>query len=295
MSYETQAGVSWGMAAKMALMIRVSLAACNDVDRNNCFMAPNDGNDPAEPQVPPEREGNGPPPAELGNSTAEPQLPAPGDEPRGGGEPEPKTSNSAEQSRSDKRSTVIITAFAGIIGAAIGALIGAVSSYIVAQSNNTHEADETQVTRRLTIYADFLTAEADYLNAAARLNAYFGGSVPTDMADISNAYGQVSDKAEKEATAGYQVSLIDSRPVDRELDKIAKQNVTIASMANELYGEMLHVFEITPRDIPGFKIQLDAAKLKDFQSQLDHATDLQSDFIHTAKADMAPPNRGLFS
>jgi hypothetical protein len=240
-------------------------------------------NQPPEHEPQPEAAGNEPTVAQPEQAGDEPQAEPPANDAKAeSAEPEPKTPEPARPSKPESRFS-ILTALISAIAALVGALVGGIASYMVAQSNNTAEAEAALAKSRLTDYADYLTAQIDVSNSAYLLLAYLQDT-SRDTRTLSDAYVDFIAKQEKSVHSDYIVSLIDSDTVDPLRDAMGKQDDAIKETADKLYGQV----------ISNPNIALDPSALKDFKAEIDSSQKLQDNFTDVSRADMTPPKRRLF-
>src|SRR5271157_3324022 len=207
------------LSAPMTCRSRLQLCGCETI----VHMADDGENQPpkheeAQSQPP----ANEPPVAQPRQADDEPKVEAE--------EPRPKAAES--QSKPESRFSVY-TALISAFAALLGVLVGGIASYMVAQSNNTAQADAELVKSRLTNYADFLTAEIDMLDSGYKLLAYLQDP-SRDIYATGDAYREFKANNEKEVHGDYIISLIDSPATDRARSAMGTQNDALAKLADTL-------------------------------------------------------------
>lgn len=206
----------------------------------------------------------------------------PDDEPKVlAGDRERKRPKSASGNRSDRRFT-IITASISASAALLGALVGGISTYMVAQRNNIADADTAQIASRKSAYADYLSAETDLEGAEYKLADTLRDQ-PNNLDAVLSAVNQFNDRKHKEWRVGDIVSLVDSDPVKNARIEIAKEQHKIQHLEETL------VDQASDHKVP------DRSELNEMYTRLDGMSHLQDLFIDSARRDMTPPTRGLFS
>jgi hypothetical protein len=198
-----------------------------------------------------------------------------------GDEPKPETPKSGIRGETDWR-VPLITAAISALAALIGALVGRISSYMVAQSNNTAQADAAQIARRETTYADYITFESDLLRADHDLVDHFRSN-PDDTAAVDPLIRTWTDNYGKWLHTDFIVKVVESPQVFPARNAIYSQNLRIRDL---LQGLIVEVNSHQP---------IDQSALNELHTEFDGMTNLLDAFTQVAQADTRPPNRGLFS
>lgn len=185
-----------------------------------------------------------------------------------------------ETQRSKPDRYTFITAAISALAALIGALIGSISSYVVAQSNNAAEAEAAQISRKEKTYADFITNQTDLIFADSILSDQIE-SHPGDTAKRDQDTNTVNDMYGKWLHTNFIVTVVASGTVDDAREKIYQHNLTIRDLTNDLKHEV----------DSGRPIDETSNKLTDeyFREAV-----LIEDFAQAAKADVAPEKRKPF-
>jgi hypothetical protein len=196
-------------------------------------------------------------------------------------EPNPETPKSGIRSETDWR-VPLITAAISALAALVGALVGGISSYMVSQSNNTAQADEAQIARRETTYADYLTFQSDLVRADHDLVDHFKSN-PEDTAALDPLVKTWTDNYGKWLHTDFIVKVVESPQVFPAREAIYSQNLTIR---NHLQGLIVQVNSHQP---------IDQSALNELYREFDGMTNLVDAFAQVAQADTRPHKWGLFS
>jgi hypothetical protein len=229
-------------------------------------MTGSEENKPPEHEVQPEPAGNEPRVAQPGQADRAPKVEA--------GEADPKT----WRSKPDRYT--LITAGISALAALLGALIGGISSYLVAQSNNAAEAESAQISRKETTYADFITHSSDLLRADNDLTDHYKSN-PADTAEEDQLQNTVSGNYGKWLHTDFIVRVVDSPEVDSARNAIYEHILTIRGLLTELADE---VHSRKP-------INQTTANL---ESEYEGVNVLENTFTKAAKDDVTPSKRKLF-
>jgi hypothetical protein len=195
--------------------------------------------------------------------------------------PEPEMAKSGIRSEADWR-VPLITAAISALAALIGALVGGISSYMVAQSNNTAQADVAQIARRETTYADYITFQSDLLRADNDLVDHFRSN-PDDTAALDPLVKTWTDNYGKWLHTDFIVKVVESPQVFPAREAIHSHNLRIRDL---LQGLVVEVNSHQP---------IDQSALNELHTEFDGMTNLVDAFTQVAQADTTPSKRGLFS
>jgi hypothetical protein len=172
----------------------------------------------------------------------------------------------SEDSKSDWRPPLI-----SALAALLGALIGGLSSYIVAQHNNSDTAEATLKAKRQTDYANYLSAETNLQGVENTLGNYFSRFDPSIVPQIQDAANKYYDLKDKVVNTDYVVALSCSRDVDEARTAIVQQQGSIDkdfhSLADDSRGRQ----------------QLNSGTVQDYVSEVDGLTALFANFTNVAR------------
>jgi hypothetical protein len=208
---------------------------------------------------------------------SEPRVPQPG---QANGEPKVNAGEADPKTRRSKPDLyILITAGISALAALLGALIGGISSYLVAQSNNAAEAESAQISRKETTYADFITHSSDLVRVDSDLTNHYK-SHPADTAEQNQLHDALADEYSKWLHTDFIVRVVDSPEVD--------------SARNEIYRHILIIRDLL-RDLPeevhsGKPIDQTTASL---DSEYNGMYLLVNAFTKAAKDDVTPSKRKL--
>jgi hypothetical protein len=226
-------------------------------------------NKPPEHQILPEPAGNDPRVAQPGQADGGPKVEA--------GEPDPKT----QRSKPDRYT--FITAGISALAALAGALIGGISSYLVAQSNNAAEVEAAQISKKETTYADFITSETDLLRASADVSDHYRLN-PGDTAEEDQVIKTYGENYSKWLHTDFIVRVVDSPAVDSVRNAIYEHILIIKDLNTDLADESAGK--------PPKPMDKTITKLR---SEYDVTLKLESSFTQAAKNDVTPSKRKLLS
>ncbi|MCW2649111.1 MAG: hypothetical protein QOE94_2296 [Mycobacterium sp.] len=196
-------------------------------------------------------------------------------------EPEPETPKSGTRNPSDWR-LPLITAAISALAALSGTVVGGISSYLVAQSNNTAQADAAQIARRESTYADYITYQSDLLRADSDLVDHFKSN-PGDRAGLDLKVKTWTDNYGKWLHTDFIVKVVASPKVFPARNDIYVHNLRIRDL---LQGRIVEVNNSAP---------IDQSALSELYKEFDRMTTFVDRFTQVAQADTTPPTRGLFS
>jgi len=198
---------------------------------------------------------------------------------------EPKTPASAQRSKRESRFSVL-TALISALAALFGALVGGVSSYVVAQCNNTAQADEAQITRRETTYADYMTQQSDFATAQHTLVDALQLIPPPANTQVNAYLEHYRDEHDKSLHSDYSVRLVESPGVDPARKAIFDLNGNINN----------DIISLGPEYNPGLPLNgLNQSDLADLNSRFDAEEGMLDNFPKAAAPDTARRKQGLLS
>lgn len=228
---------------------------------------------PPEPAAQPE-------PADLAANAGQPELAGDGPQVHAG---EPTRREKRKSSRRKKTdSSAWITAVISALAALMGALVGGISSYVVAQSTSTAEADAAQIARRETTYADYITDESDLLRSYGDLADHFRLN-PGDRAEWDAMLKTEADIYTKWLHTDFIVRVVESPGVDQARQAIFDHNLKIKNLWHGLRSQVDNHEPINQHHLQGL------------YSEISGMTSFLDAFTKAAQADLVPPKRGLFS
>ncbi|HZA10092.1 hypothetical protein [Mycobacterium sp.] len=196
-------------------------------------------------------------------------------------EPDPETPKSGIRNKNEWQ-VPLITAAISAFAALTGALVGGISSYIVAQSNNTAQANEALIARKATTYADYITYQSDLLRADNELVEHFKSN-PSDTAAMDPLVKTWTDNYGKWLHTDFIVKVVASPQVSSTGETIHTHNDRIRDLLNHL------IHEVNSHE------PIDQSALVDLHAEFVHMSDFVNDFTDHARADTTPPKGGLFS
>jgi hypothetical protein len=188
---------------------------------------------------------------------------------------EPKTPETAQPSKRESRFS-ILTALISAIAALLGALIGGIASYMVAQSNNTAQAEVEQVKTRQKTYADLITYQSDLLVSDNDV-AYHYQFNPGDSDERDKVVNAQGENYEKWLHTDFIVRVVESSPkVDSARKAIYDHNLKIRNLIGDLVDHHNPTNEATTNAL---------------ESEYEGMTGLLGDFTKAAKDDVTPAKR----
>ena len=203
------------------------------------------------------------------------------DEPRvEADEPDPKTPKLGMRNETDWR-VPLITAVISAFAALIGALLGGISSYMVAQSNITAQADEALIARKATTYADYITYQSDLLRADSDLVDHFRSN-PGDTAAMDPLVKTWRDNDGNWLHTDFIVKVVASPQAFSAREAINVHNFKIRDLLQHLIDQ-----------VNGHE-PIDQSALVDLHTEFDRMNEVVTVFTDVARADTTPPKRGLF-
>jgi hypothetical protein len=195
--------------------------------------------------------------------------------------PDPETPKSGMRNGTDWR-VPLITAAISAFAALIGALIGGVASYMVAQSSSTAQADAALIARKATTYADYITYQSDLLRADSDLVEHFRSN-PGDTAAMDLLVKTWRDNDGKWLHTDFIVEVVASPQVFSKRKAISVHNDTIRSLLQSLIDEA------------NSHEPINQSALVKLHTEFHDMNGVFTSFTDAARADTTPPKRGLFS
>jgi hypothetical protein len=209
--------------------------------------------------------------------------PAPGDARSDQANAEPKIQTETPGSRTRRVKLdrqALVNAGISALAALMGALIGGLSSYFVAQDNNAAQADEAQIARKQAAYADYITHHTDLMITEADVSVHYrSNSADTDEVNALNK--RLDDNYSKWLHTDFIVRVVDTPGVDSLRAAIYDQIQTISSALGDL-GDII-------RDGKAPDQALD--KLDEHYRKM---AKLEDAFTKAAKDDLRPSKPKLF-
>jgi hypothetical protein len=191
---------------------------------------------------------------------------------------EPKTPESRQPSKREGRFS-ILTALISAMAALLGALVGGIASYMVAESNNTAEAEEAQIKTRQTTYADLITYQSDLLISDNDLDLHYKFN-PDDSGERDKVAKAQEDNYGKWLHTDFIVRVVESSPkVDSARKAIYDHNLKIRDLLQDLTDHHNPIDETTTSAL---------------ESEYEGMIPLLDDFTKAAKDDVTPAKRGGF-
>ena len=192
-----------------------------------------------------------------------------------------KTPEPAQPSKRESRFSVL-TALISALAALLGALVGGVSSYMVAQSNNAAQAEVAQIKTRQTAYADLISYQSDLLISDNALEDHYKFN-PGDSDDGDKVLKAQQENYGKWLHTDFIVRVVESSPkVDPARKVIHDHNLKIRDLLQDLMDQ---VDDHKP---------IDATTTNVLESEYEGMSGLLDDFTKVAKDDVTPAKRGEF-
>jgi hypothetical protein len=162
------------------------------------------------------------------------------------------------------------------VSALLGALIGGISSYLVATQSNSYQAEAALLARKQTDYTAYLSAETDVQGAANTLRSVFERYEDSDI----NLLQQDADKYADAQAASVRNDFVISLIASPEVDKVRVEIARIANGISDDYHSLA--------DDSKYRQHLNPKTVQHFGSQVDQLEGLFEDFRDAARADLHP-------
>jgi hypothetical protein len=174
----------------------------------------------------------------------------------------------------------LLNAGISALAALMGALIGGLSTYFVAQGNNAASAEEAQISRKQAIYAEYITRLTDLMTTEAAFDDHLRSNF-SDLNEYNALHKRLDDTYTGLLHADFVVRVVDTPSLD-------SLRVSIFDHARVI----LHTQKNASDEIQGGKSPDQA--LENADGQYKEMWTLEDSFAKGAKDDLKPSKHKLF-